>query len=72
MQLLPKVTPVLGTYRDCGIYGLLSSLLGKILNLGFRSLLIEFGSRVRAFPQRQNCPALAGGMRFNWQGSLDE
>jgi hypothetical protein len=72
MQLWPEVTPVLGTYRDCGIFGLLSSLLGKILNLRFRSLLIEFGSRIRVFPHGQNCPALADGMRLRRQGSLDE
>ena len=72
MQLDRKVTPVLGTYRNCGVIGLLSSLLGKILHQSFRSLLIEWRRRIRVFRQDLRCPSVVDGMRPVWTGGPDE
>jgi hypothetical protein len=72
MQLSAKVTIVLGTYRDCGIIQLLSSLLGKILHQSFRSLLIEWSSRIRVFRQGLYSPSVVDGMRLVRSGSPNE
>jgi hypothetical protein len=71
MQLEGKVTRVPGTYRDCSIMTLLSSLVGKIPKPSLRSSPIE-RYRIRILRQGLRGPSFVDTLRFVRAGGLDE
>jgi hypothetical protein len=72
MQEGRKTTDVLGTYRDCGIMGLLSFLLGKILILRSRRLLVEPKRRIRVASHVESFVSVIAAVRPARADTLDE